>query len=69
MRFSVSFAALVAIATAAPTEDTLAVCDYLHEQYPQFLAYNTLGPRALETVANASLYSVSQDSESALNDR
>lgn len=47
---------LVALATAAPSADTTKVCDYLHKTYPQYMAYDTLGPEALESAANASVY-------------
>lgn len=59
MLFLASLAAVVALSSAAPTADTLAVCDYLYANYPKFLAYDTLGPDALKTAANASQYSVS----------
>jgi hypothetical protein len=45
--------------SAAPSADTIKVCDYLYEKYPSFVAYDTLGPSALKTVQNASVYTVS----------
>ncbi|KAK4500372.1 hypothetical protein PRZ48_008561 [Zasmidium cellare] len=47
---------LVALATAAPNADTVKVCDYLHKTYPKFMAYDTLGAEALQSAANASVY-------------
>ncbi|USW57786.1 Putative berberine/berberine, FAD-binding domain, PCMH-type, FAD-binding, type PCMH, subdomain 2 [Septoria linicola] len=56
MLFSVAFAGLVALASAAPSADTLAVCNYLYNKYPRFIAYDPLGLNALRTVGNASLW-------------
>lgn len=56
MLFSVAFAGLVALASAAPTADTLAVCNYLYNKYPRYIAYDPLGTNALRTANNASLW-------------
>lgn len=53
MLFSLVAASLLAVANAVPTADTLAVCDYLFQTYPKYMAYDPLGPRALRTAANA----------------
>lgn len=50
------FSSLVALATAAPSADTMKVCDYLHKTYPQYMAYDTLGAEALNSAYNASVY-------------
>lgn len=48
---------LLALAVATtPTNDTLAVCNYLKQTYPAYFAWDTLGARALETISNASVY-------------
>lgn len=56
MLFLAAFSSLVALASAAPSADTLAVCDYLYTKYSQYIAYNPLGQGALKTVGNASEY-------------
>jgi hypothetical protein len=52
-------ATFLAVASAAPSADTVQVCDYLFKKYPNFVAYDTLGSSALKTIGNASVYSVS----------
>lgn len=59
MQYLALLAGLLASAAAVPTSDTLKICDYLYQKYPNFLAYDTLGLSALKTVANASQYTVS----------
>lgn len=56
MLFLALFATFVALATAAPSDDTLKVCGYLRSKYPEYLTYDTLGLSALKTVTNASVY-------------
>ncbi|KJY01491.1 FAD-binding domain-containing protein [Zymoseptoria brevis] len=56
MQYLALLAGLLASTAAVPTSDTLKVCDYLYQKYPNFLAYDTLGLSALKTVANASQY-------------
>lgn len=46
----------LANATAVPTLDTLRVCDQLYKQYPDYMAYDPLGPEAIKTVKNAHIY-------------
>ena len=48
--------ALVAFASAAVTSDTIAVCNHLFQTYPKYLAWDPLGPHALQTIFNASVY-------------
>ncbi|KAK5125234.1 hypothetical protein LTR85_000910 [Meristemomyces frigidus] len=51
-----TFFALLALGAASNTTDTHAVCNYLYNKYPKFLAWDTTGPDALETAYNASVY-------------
>ncbi|OQO03643.1 hypothetical protein B0A48_10308 [Cryoendolithus antarcticus] len=53
---SIVFASIVALASAAPSVDTLAVCNYLYKSYPQYVAYDPQGVNGLRTLANASLW-------------
>lgn len=51
-----ALSSLLALASAAPSPDTLKVCDYLYEKYPNYIAYDPLGASGLKTAANASLW-------------
>lgn len=44
-------------AMAAPSADTMSVCKALYAKYPTKFAWDPLGANALQTAANASLYS------------
>lgn len=46
----------LALVAADAKSDTNAVCEYLHDKYPKYFAWDTLGPHALQTVSNASTY-------------
>lgn len=56
MTVLLSFLALLALGAASNITDTHTVCNYLYKKYPQYFAWDTLGPDALETVYNASVY-------------
>ena len=44
------------VVLSANTSDTDAVCSYLYQKYPQYLAWDTKGSYASETASNASVY-------------
>ena len=56
MKVFLSFLALFALAAADAKSDTKAVCKYLYNKYPKYFAWDTLGPNALQTAYNASVY-------------
>ena len=45
------------LALAAPSADATTVCQYLHDNYPEYTAWDPLGPYALESIDNANIYS------------